>query len=262
MKTFFLTLFIACCLAASAFGGKINGRIIGGDFVLQGEYPYQVSIQVVNDHICGGSILNGRWILTAGRCIKGIDKNVMTVLIGTNYVNRGGKRYSVAKLIPHPELDLTARKNDIGLIKLSETIVYSELVQPIYLPLVNIEKSNNDINATVSGWGVYENVEPWRGAPYLRRLHTQLMNTEDCKSYNKNRVLATNICTINPVGRGVCHLDLGNPVVVGNVQVGITSFIISQCADGNPDVHTRVWSYLDWISNHIRNDEDLRIMQK
>ena len=47
------------------------------------------------------------------------------------------------------------------------------------------------------------------------------------------------------------------------VQIGIASFIINGCADGNPDVFTRVSSHLDWINRTMidyKSDSFLNFM--
>lgn len=45
-------------------------RIIGGMEAGEGEFPWQVSIQVANQHMCGGAILSSWWILTAAHCLN------------------------------------------------------------------------------------------------------------------------------------------------------------------------------------------------
>lgn len=49
---------------------EINWRIIGGEEAKDGEFPYQVSVQVFNDHNCGGAIVSSKWILTAAHCVE------------------------------------------------------------------------------------------------------------------------------------------------------------------------------------------------
>lgn len=44
--------------------------------------------------------------------------------------------------------------------------------------------------------------------------------------------------------------DSGGPIVAGEYQVGIVSWG-NPCARGYPDVHTRVYSYVDWIKENI-----------
>lgn len=48
---------------------EIKDRIIGGENARPGQFPYQVSLQCGNRHICGGSILNEKYILTAAHCV-------------------------------------------------------------------------------------------------------------------------------------------------------------------------------------------------
>ena len=38
-------------------------------------YPQQVSMQFRSRHICGGSILNGKTVLTAAHCCKAITES-------------------------------------------------------------------------------------------------------------------------------------------------------------------------------------------
>lgn len=52
-----------------------SGRIVGGKPAFKGEFPHQVSVQEDNSgelsHLCGGSIINETWILTAAHCFAG-----------------------------------------------------------------------------------------------------------------------------------------------------------------------------------------------
>lgn len=49
-----------------------NTRIVGGQEASLGQFPYQVVVYVIdsdgNAFICGGSIIDRNWILTAGHC--------------------------------------------------------------------------------------------------------------------------------------------------------------------------------------------------
>lgn len=47
---------------------RLDGRIVGGDVVDIVDYPYQISLQSGNSHICGGSIIGANYILTAAHC--------------------------------------------------------------------------------------------------------------------------------------------------------------------------------------------------
>ncbi|KAJ6652128.1 hypothetical protein lerEdw1_013168 [Lerista edwardsae] len=40
----------------------------GGVSARRGEWPWQVSVQYRESHVCGGSIIDPQWILTASHC--------------------------------------------------------------------------------------------------------------------------------------------------------------------------------------------------
>jgi len=58
----------------------LQPRITDGEEATPGEFPYQVSVRwgsspfIPFNHICGGSIIHERFILTAGHCVMKIGK--------------------------------------------------------------------------------------------------------------------------------------------------------------------------------------------
>ena len=45
-------------------------KIVGGQDSDRGEFPFMVSLKKGDKNICGGSILNKRYIITAAHCVS------------------------------------------------------------------------------------------------------------------------------------------------------------------------------------------------
>jgi len=75
--------------------------------------------------MCGATILNNRWILTAAHCFGRSDPlmDFLTVRVGTSIHNQGGSEHLVEKIIRHENFDLPY-DYDITLLKVMSDILY------------------------------------------------------------------------------------------------------------------------------------------
>uniref|UniRef100_A0A8B9KTV1 Transmembrane serine protease 3a n=1 Tax=Astyanax mexicanus TaxID=7994 RepID=A0A8B9KTV1_ASTMX len=138
---------------------QFSTRIVGGNLSLEGQFPWQVSLQFQNEHLCGGSIVATRWILTAAHCVYGFAfPQVWTVLVGLTEqpVSVSGAKYlSVEKIIYHARYRPKGLDYDIALLKLVEPLAFNGLVEPICLPNFGEEFEDGKM-CWISGWGATE----------------------------------------------------------------------------------------------------------
>lgn len=143
---------------SSAAYQQWSGRIVGGETVdAASDYPYQVSLRDVvftDFHFCGGTIIRANWILTAAHCISADEPEDMIVVVGTHRISEGGRFYNVSALIVHENFNNNTLENDIGLMRIDETMVFTPYVQPISLG--NGSHVGAGRLGVVTGWGDLE----------------------------------------------------------------------------------------------------------
>lgn len=74
----------------------------------------------------------------------------ITVVVGTMYLDAGGRKYQVEKLFPHNLYNQLLSFNDIALVKLRDPITFNADVQPLPLAEHNTEAG---VELVLSGWG-------------------------------------------------------------------------------------------------------------
>ncbi|XP_054010363.1 chymotrypsin-2-like isoform X1 [Hylaeus anthracinus] len=248
-------MFLLVCILTTvtlfeASAASINEipKIVGGSAAKDGQFPYQASLRYKGRHFCGGSVLNKRWILTAAHCVSSFNDSGITVVLGTNTLDKGGDEYQSERVFGHPRYSSLLIRNDIGLIKVNKDIVFGDKVKPVSLPNENFSKI--DYPAELSGWGTTS--YPGEAPNELQHIELSVIDQKQCLNASF-RVTNDNICTLNKRGEGACHGDSGGPLVADKVQIGVVSWGIP-CARGRPDVFTRVYSYVDWIKKHTEDD--------
>lgn len=114
-------------------------RIIGGDETAPGEFPWTVSVKLNGQPICGGSLIDKSWILTAAHCVVGYNPKNLTVRLGAYRIKDTSETQTldlpVAMFIVHKEYSMPRPfSNDIALLKLDDPVEYTDFIIPICLP--------------------------------------------------------------------------------------------------------------------------------
>lgn len=59
-----------------------GGRITNGQYAVRGQFPHHVLLVIDSAYWCGGSLLNGNWVLTVSRQISSKHIHFFTFLKG------------------------------------------------------------------------------------------------------------------------------------------------------------------------------------
>lgn len=84
-------------------------------------------------HLCGGFIINERWIGSSAYCT--IDRSPQDTLIvaGSTQLSSGGITYTVTEIINHESYIPILKLNEVSVLRTSSAITYSASIQPVGL---------------------------------------------------------------------------------------------------------------------------------
>jgi len=228
-----------------------NHRIVGGSQADNAEYPWQVSLRYNGQHLCGGTLIDNQWVLTAAHCVEDTIRQYWTVAIGINDIRSVSSSHvrHVSHILQHGNYIKQDNLNDITLVKLSSPVDLSgSHARSACLPDHN--ENFDNLVCTVTGWGA---IQTDGGAvTMLREVDLPIMTNSVCSYYLNQNVHNSNICAgFASGGKDSCQGDSGGPLVCKKNGVWKLAGIVSWgygCAKANsPGVYTRVSSYLSWI---------------
>lgn len=135
------------------FGKIYETVLMKNRLAKQGQFPYLVSLKQKADdddiHFCSGSILNIRWIVTAGHCKVSISPKRYYAVSGVRTLDKGGNSYGIKRYALHPEYKVEIKSYDLALLLSNTPFIFDEFTQPI--SLINF-KLESGTKVMVSGW--------------------------------------------------------------------------------------------------------------
>ena len=256
---------------AEADAGASQTRIVGG--TLARAWPAQGYLRIQTSEglfSCGGTLVSGRWFLTAAHCVSNLAgtelaPSAFRITLGRPDLRLDpvAERHSVDRVIRHPAYDDVSFDSDLALLHISSPIAPPQ--EP--LRLVSAAEPSlwaAGVRAAIIGWGNTgvilaggDCVTGCQGSEQLREAVVPVVGDAACaQRYGGSFHPATMVCA-GEAGKDTCQGDSGGPLIVPRkddfVLAGITSFGFG-CGDPQyPGVYTRIGAPAlnAWIRNLI-----------
>ena len=132
------------------------GRIVGGVEVAPGELPFQIALLYYGELLCGGSIYNEEWIVTAAHCAvyasSTLAYSIRAGVHNLRFPEDDSQVRNVALNFVHEDYSSSGYGNDIAIMKLETPLTLSPANRTGSVPLAKAGTAiSGDLQ--VSGWG-------------------------------------------------------------------------------------------------------------
>ncbi|XP_067391390.1 serine protease 27-like [Emydura macquarii macquarii] len=247
-------------------------RIVKGQDTVEGEFPWQVSLQWKGVHVCGGSLITDEWVVSAAHCFYQVrNLSQYQVVLGAHQLLNPGpnsRTCLVQRIINNPHYAGRTTSGDIALVHLATRVNFTGYILPICLPDASVFFPPGK-RCWVTGWG---HLRSWVDLPppqTLQKLQVPIIDSKTCRSlYQTNmqgrppyrEIQDDMICAGYAEGmKDACNGDSGGPMVCLVNEAWVLAGVVSWgegCANRNrPGVYSRLTSYQNWIREYIPNLE-------
>ncbi|XP_004858576.2 coagulation factor VII isoform X2 [Heterocephalus glaber] len=240
---------------------NIQGRIVGGRVCPKGECPWQATLVLNGVLLCGGSLLQASWVVSAAHCFDKLRSfRNLSVVLGEHDLSEVDGNEQVRKVVQVIFPDKYARgqtDHDIVLLRLHPPVNFTDHVVPLCLPeRAFLQGTLTSIRfSRVSGWGQLLD----RGATALELMAIEVprLMTQDCLEQSRRTphspVITTNMFCAGYLdgSKDACKGDSGGPHATqfrGTWYLtGVVSWGEGCAAVGQLGIYTRVSPYTEWL---------------
>nr|ADK39241.1 kallikrein-Vsca1 [Varanus scalaris] len=235
-------------------------RIIGGQECFEDWHPWLAAILANESFVCGATLLNQDWVLTAAHCYQSMNLQVKFGVHDKGKPRGDEQLRDVVGTFCFPDTPGTTNstcpyerndtKHDIMLMKLNASVTYNKHIAPLALP---DRAAPLGTYCQIMGWGKTEVAdEPFPKVPFCASI--KILNNDFCQyAYPWWHMTNNQLCAGFLEGdRDTCEGDSGGPLVCGGRIQGVVSFGGQPCAEPlQPGVYTNVYEYLNWMRRYI-----------
>ncbi|XP_066206571.1 serine protease 46-like [Saccopteryx leptura] len=245
---------------------NMSCKVVKGQLVEVGKWPWQVSILFLGIYICSGSLIHHQWILTAAHCLqRSVDPKEYSVMVGVQRLPENGTQLPLSHIVIHESFS-NLISNDIALLKLRDPVSWSPLVQPVCLPTSRLAPSIGT-SCWAIVWG-YPDGQVVPKSPYsLEEMSVKIVNKEVCNQqyqflFLKGQKLSIGkdaLCAISQWGVESCKGNSGSSMVCRVnktwIQMGVASWSFSCNQRRFPNIYTSTSFFSQWIRTQISDME-------
>ncbi|XP_043728969.1 probable inactive serine protease 58 [Cervus elaphus] len=214
--------------------------------------PYLIYLK--SDYLpCVGVLIHPLWVITAAQC----NLPKLQLILGvTKPSNINEEKYiqvvGYEKMIHHPQFSITSIEYNLMLIKLQTHIELNDHVNTVSLP---IKPATEDDMCTISTWA-YNLCDLYKDPDSLQNVNISVISKVECRRAYKNiRIRDNMLCVgIVPGRRQPCKEVTAAPAVCNGVLQGILTFADGCVLRADVGIYTRIFNYIPWIENTIRNN--------
>ncbi|XP_063809780.1 enteropeptidase [Pseudophryne corroboree] len=237
-----------------------TSKIVGGTNAAVGAWPWIVALYYNERQVCGASLVNNEWLVSAAHCVYGRNlipsfwRAVLGMHDSINLTFPPAKTILIDQIVINPRYNRRTKDSDIVMMHLEFKVNYTDYIQPVCLP-DSPQAFPTGMNCSIAGWGRMES----QGTipTILQEANVPLITNEKCQQqmpeYN---ITNSMVCAgYEEGGTDTCQGDSGGPLMCQAENrwflVGVTSFGYGCAQPNRPGVYARVTTFSDWIQSFL-----------
>uniref|UniRef100_A0A8C8D9G9 Transmembrane serine protease 15 n=1 Tax=Oncorhynchus tshawytscha TaxID=74940 RepID=A0A8C8D9G9_ONCTS len=231
-------------------------RVVGGTDSRKGAWPWMVSLYFRGRHVCGATLIDNEWLVTAAHCVygKNIHLSNWEAVLGLHSQDSvdvlPSQTRKVDHIIMNKHYNRRTKDADIAMMHLQTNVNFTDNIQPICLPGSG-QQFEAGMKCFITGWGA--EVEQGTSANVLQQAVLPLVSRSECqKLLPEYNITARMVCAgYSEGGVDSCQGDSGGPLMCEEdghwVQVGVISFGVGCGRPQRPGVYALVSQFTDWV---------------